>query len=281
MEKEIIHFEQTDLPIKIHRLSMCQGGSYRGMHAHVAAEVVTVKSGELRCWVNQEVILLRPNETLFINGNTGHRLVSDSAEIVYMHIDINRFTDFSQDNAFSKLFAFVSHAQARSHLLVSENRETEEILHGIERRYYEDQPGSRWYLKAYIYQLIGFLCAREFIVPPVISGKRMEKIEKIVRYIDDNFRSPITLDEICDAVGYNKYAVCHYFKAATGATVFDYINFLRVHFAIEELKRKGSSVLEVAAASGFSSPTYFNRVFKSVVGCAPSVYRKNFAESRK
>lgn len=118
------------------------------------------------------------------------------------------------------------------------------------------------------------MCSRAFIAPVAISAKQLEKIKWIVDYIDANFRSALTLDEICSAGNYNRYAVCHSFKSVTGATVFDYVHYLRVHFAIRELKQTDHSILEIAANSGFSSPTYFNRVFKSVIGCPPSTYRK-------
>jgi len=75
-------------------------------------------------------------------------------------------------------------------------------------------------------------------------------------------------------VKYSKYTVCHTFKTVTGATIFDYLNFIRVRHAAERLREKDSSILEIATACGFSSATYFNRVFKSFFGCSPSVYRK-------
>lgn len=278
MEKEIIRFEENDLPINLFQIGMRQRGSYLGMHSHVAVEVVEVKSGELQCHINNEVVCLASGEVIFINSNIGHMLYAEDAQISYMQIDVNFFAENTDDNEFSKLYEFVSRSKAKSYMRFSANREVREILDKIHTRYDDDQAGSRWYLKAYIYELIAFMYAQSFIVPPMISGKQMEKIKHIVRYIDENFRAPITLDEICAAVGYNKYAVCHYFKSVTGATVFDYINFLRVRFAVEKLKQKENSILEIATDSGFSSPTYFNRVFKNLIGCCPSVYRKFIME---
>lgn len=274
MEKEIIRFDKNDLPIKLYRLNMRQDGNYLGMHSHVAVEVVEVKSGELQCHINNEVVQLCSGEIIFINSNTGHRLLSENAEISYMQIDLNFFTENADNNEFSRLCEFVAQSKAKSHLLFHKNPEIKEILDKIHGRYYENQESSRWYLKAYIYELIAFMYSQSFIVPPTMSVKQIEKIKWIVGYIDANFRSPITLEEICAAVGYNKYGICHCFKSVTGATVFDYINFLRVRLAVEKLKQKENSILEIAADSGFSSPTYFNRVFKRFFGCSPSVYRK-------
>ncbi|MBR5453623.1 MAG: helix-turn-helix transcriptional regulator [Clostridia bacterium] len=279
MEKEFISFEEIDLPIKLYDLKMHQGGDYRGMHSHAAVEVVEVKSGDFFCYVNEDKIRLQPGEIIFINSNTGHRLSSENAEITYMYIDVRFSKGTVSEREFSKLYDFISETQAMPYLIFSGNTEIQEILHKIYTRYYESQRNNRWYLKAYIYELVAFMYSQSFITPITVSAERIKKIELIVRYIDMNFRSPITLDEISAAVNYNRYAVCHYFKSITGATVFEYINFLRVHFAIEMLKQKNNSILEIATNSGFSSPTYFNRVFKSIIGCSPSVYRKFFNEN--
>lgn len=278
MEKEIIYFEETMLPIKLYHLNMCQGATYRGVHSHTAVEVVRVESGELSCYVNNELIQLQSKEIIFINSNTGHKLWSKDAEISYMHIGVNFFMENANDNEFSKLYEFVSRTKSKPYLKFCDDNEVEEILNKIIEKYYEKQISSKWYVKAYIYELIAFMFAKSFITAPTISAKQIEKIEVIVRFINENFKTPITLNEICNEVSYNKYALCHYFKSVTGATIFEYINFLRVDFAVEKLKQKGVSILEIAIDSGFSSPTYFNRVFKNIIGCSPSVYRKFFAE---
>ena len=41
-----------------------------------------------------------------------------------------------------------------------------------------------------------------------------------------------------------------------------------------EIPLTENSILEIAIDCGFSSATYFNRVFRNFFGCAPSVYRK-------
>jgi len=87
MEKEIIRFEKFNLPIKLYNLCMHEGTDYRGMHSHVAIEIVEVKSGVLRCHINNDVIKVYPKQIIFINSNTGHRLFSANAEITYIHID--------------------------------------------------------------------------------------------------------------------------------------------------------------------------------------------------
>lgn len=279
MEKEIIRFESCGMPIILHHLRMQEGKTYRGMHSHAAIEIVKVESGVLNCCINGDIICVYPNQVIFINSNTGHRLFSEHAEILYIHIDTGVLNEHSNNDEYSKIYAFILHTNAKQYMIFSDNKEITELLHKISVKYYEERQDSRWYLKAYLYEIVAFMYSQSFVTPLIIPKEQFEKIEQLVRYIDHNFNAPITLDNICSAVMYNKYTICHTFKAVTGATVFEYINFLRVHFAIEKLKKTNNSILEIAAESGFSSATYFNRVFKSIIGCSPSVYRKLLTEN--
>lgn len=279
MEKEIIRFEAANLPIKICNTVMSQHGIYRDMHFHHAIEVVEVKQGVLNCHINHEIITLRENDIIFINSNTGHKLLLNDAVVSYIQINPMLFVGTEKGDSFSELYRFISYTKAKPYLLLNADTEASEIIGKIYARYHENDKASQLYLKAYIYELFAFLCSRDFIMPTIMPTEHFDKIKPIVNFIDENYFRNITLDEIGDVVGYNKYAVCRYFKSATGGTVFDYINFLRLHLAVEKLKDKNASILDVATDSGFSSSTYFNRVFKDVIGCSPSVYRKGLDEN--
>ncbi len=279
MEKEIIRFENFGLPIKLHHLNMQKGKAYRGMHSHVAIEIVLVNEGMLFCHVDNDVVTLYPGQIIFINSNKGHMLSSEKADITYIHIDVGLLKENINDSEFSQLHSFVLNTKAKPYTLFSDNKEITEILRKINKKSIEELQENRWYIKAYLYELVAFMYANSFISPPNIPDNKLKKIEPIVRYINSNYKLPITLDDIVSDAKYNKYTVCHLFKEITGSTVFDYINYLRIQYSIEKLKHKNSSILVIATECGFSSATYFNRVFKNIVGCSPSIYRKILPEN--
>lgn len=279
MEKEIICFENFNLPMKIHHLHMKASNNYRGMHSHMAVEIVQVKSGILNCCVNDDIITVYPKQIIFINSNTGHKLYSENAEVFYYQVDISLLQENINDAKLLKLHSFILNTRVKSYLIFNDNDEITELLNRINIKYYENSKESYWYEKAYLYELVAFMYSQGFIIPLTISEEQFKKIEQVVHYIDTNFKSPITLEEISSLVKYNKYTICHTFKAVTGSTIFEYINFSRVHYAVEKLKETENSILEIATECGFSSATYFNRVFKSFFGCSPSVYKKLLSEN--
>ncbi len=270
MEKEIISFEKG-IPVYISHIQRGMGKHARGMHSHPAIEIVAVKSGQMVCLVNGDRLCVNAGETVLINSNTGHRLLPENAEITYIQIDIRDYREKAGDGEFVVLYDFVFRTKAKPYMILSADGEMDSLFQKISEKYREN---SRYYLKAYLYELVAFLYARNFIEPPAISPEKLEKIAPIVHYVNTNYTLPITLEDICATAQYSKYAVCHTFKATTGATVFEYINYLRIRQAVEELKQHRRAISEIATACGFSSVTYFNRVFKNVMGCSPSVYRK-------
>ena len=113
MEKEIISFEKSGIPVRINYLQSKEGKTYRGMHSHPAIEIVKVESGVFSCQIGSEEICVKTGETVLINSNIGHRLLPENAEITYIQIDIRDYQENSGDGEFSSLYEFVFRAKAK------------------------------------------------------------------------------------------------------------------------------------------------------------------------
>jgi AraC-like DNA-binding protein len=78
----------------------------------------------------------------------------------------------------------------------------------------------------------------------------------------------------------NKSYLCRLFRNATGTTLWDFINFVRVCKS-EEMLAGNMNLSEIAYAVGFSSPSYFHRTFKKYKNLPPSEYRKLYKGREK
>lgn len=96
---------------------------------------------------------------------------------------------------------------------------------------------------------------------------------KAIEYINNNIYNEITIDDICTKVHMSKYHFCRKFKNATGLTVMDYILKTRIVLAKNMLTKEKASVTEISNRCGFSSVSYFSRVFKRETGITPLKYR--------
>ena len=98
----------------------------------------------------------------------------------------------------------------------------------------------------------------------------------ILEYIDAHFSEEITLESCAELLRLNKSYLCRLFRAATGSTLWDFINFVRVCKSEEMLAGK-MNLSEISYAAGFSSPSYFHRIFKKYKQMSPSEYRKRYS----
>lgn len=95
-----------------------------------------------------------------------------------------------------------------------------------------------------------------------------------IDYINQNIFKDISIDKICSAISVTKYHFCRKFKENMGMTVMEYILKTRIALAKDILAKEGISVSEVSSRCGFSSISYFCRVFKQETGLSPLNFRR-------
>ncbi len=68
------------------------------------------------------------------------------------------------------------------------------------------------------------------------------------------------------------------FKAETGMSFREYVNFRRVNEAKRRLVSSDADIASIADALGFSSPSHFINVFGELAGISPKQFRKKYTE---
>lgn len=102
------------------------------------------------------------------------------------------------------------------------------------------------------------------------SGSLVSLIEK---YIEDNYRQDLGLEQIAGEMGVSLKYVSRVFKEKTGVNLTDYINQVRMDKAKKLLTGTDMRVSDIAEEIGIPSRTTFLRVFKKTEGIAPNDYR--------
>ena len=96
------------------------------------------------------------------------------------------------------------------------------------------------------------------------------------RYIDENFRESITLDELAEVAKVNKYYLSHAFSEDYKISPINYLISKRIDECKNLLVSSNYSIAQIAGFTGFSSPSYFSQCFKKNTGLQPEQYRKRF-----
>lgn len=95
-----------------------------------------------------------------------------------------------------------------------------------------------------------------------------------VSYLHDNRLAPFSLGNVAKAAGIHPVHLARSFKSQKGCTVGEYARRLRIAWACEALTRPTDTISQVAHSAGFADQSHFTRVFRRMIGCRPSEFRR-------
>lgn len=105
------------------------------------------------------------------------------------------------------------------------------------------------------------------------------RIEKAIRYIDDNFKEQPSIDEIAKSIGMSKYHFIRVFKEYAGVTPKQFLHSVTLNYAKEHIK-ESRSVLDSSLDMGLSSSSRLHDLFVNLIGVTPKEYREKGKDVR-
>ena len=248
------------------------------MHYHSEIELLQIMQGEMKCIVQNHSVTAYKGDIIFINEGIPHstegpkgtlsRLIQFRAESISplygtgINYNMSRFLRSSANDC----LVFKKGSDICTELT--------EILNKMHEEINVSTPSYETYIKGYMTILAGALSRYNIIQTFTYNSEAMQKILPAVNYTDINFKKDISLEYICNKFSINKSYFCRMFKKATGRTFVEYLNFVRVTEAEKLLHSMDENITDISLECGFAGVSYFNRVFKNIIGCTPSEYRK-------
>lgn len=106
------------------------------------------------------------------------------------------------------------------------------------------------------------------------SDDNLKRLERIMKFIDDNYMNKISLKEIAQQEYISPYYFSHFFKEKIGMNFQNYLKYVRIQKSHEMLINTEEKIVDIALKSGFSSLQTFITSFKNEYNMTPSQYRK-------
>lgn len=106
-----------------------------------------------------------------------------------------------------------------------------------------------------------------------LENENYKKIEKVIRYIDENFKEQPTIDEISEYIGMSKYHLIRVFKEYVGVTPIQFLQSVTLNYAKEHLK-ESKSILDSSLDIGLSSTSRLHDLFVNIIGVTPKEYKE-------
>lgn len=107
------------------------------------------------------------------------------------------------------------------------------------------------------------------------NGACRHKLVRDVRdHVQEHINQIITTASLAQALHLNRTYLCQDFKAKTGQSVRVYVTQIKIDEAKRLLALTDRPLAEIAEQLGFSSQSYFHKVFRKHTGLTPQAYRR-------
>lgn len=248
-------------------------------HNHDFFEVYFFISGQVTYVIEGKSYRLKPGDIILVHSRELHKPIIEAGgtyqrRVLWVNPDFLKKQSVDGANL---SMCFESEIPER-HNLIRPNAEMQanikNILTRFERACVSTSFGSAILRNTYVLELIIYLnraVLEAYDEDISIDIEYNEKINNIMRYINENLCSDLPLDSLAAKFYMSKYHLLREFKKHTGFTIHKYICQKRLILS-KALLKEGLSVTEVCTRCGFSDYSNFIRSFKSAYGVPPRKY---------
>ena len=236
------------------------------MHTHPFTELFLVTGGVGEFYVENDVYPLKKGDFILVNPNTSHTEKSgEENPLEYIAVAV--------DNYSLNLGDGVNHFMFNC---ILKNPDIIKYMDSMLNEQENNKPYSdhicQNILEIILIEILRITKTKVDTEPTVSSSKECFKLKK---YLDSNYASKITIDDLARLSNLNKYYLIHSFNRYFGSSPINYLCKIRIRVAKELLKNSDYSIEQISQSAGFSSQSYFTQCFKKDCGMSPSAYRQS------
>ncbi|MBQ2719079.1 MAG: helix-turn-helix transcriptional regulator [Clostridia bacterium] len=255
--------------------------------AHDFWEMIYAEKGEIDCTEGDNTVVLREGEAHFHRPGEYHRhavgahrapnivVVCFECRSDGMHFFEGRTMRLSEEER-RQLFHIV--AEAAATFDTSKGRARLRKMSLLE----EPILGGTQVIKNRLELLLIALLRRETSRPS--AGVRFLRgggvgghiVDHLLARMQENLTAGLSVSELCEGIAYSRSYIFKEFRAATGRSIADHYNAMRVEEAKRLIREGEHTLAEIAELLHFDTPNYFGKAFKRYTGLTPRAYRKQY-----
>ena len=246
-------------------------------------EIVEITSGNVTVQIGTEFIDASAGDFLYIPPSMVFRAdaTSDTATIRGMIFDMSIIEE-NLENFDSEVF-YMFYVQSRKKISVFGVEHP--VYHTLARfmqesydEYAEKDICYKLPIRANIYHmmtaLLRYYCGSKDELDRMIYHNVL-RLRPVIAYIDEHYKEKIYIEELSDMINVSPDYFTKMFKESIGKTPIDYINGMRINYAMELLCSTDIPMSDIADTIGFCNPNYFHKIFKQYMVTSPLAYRKS------
>lgn len=286
---QVTHIGPDQLPY----ICVCEPLDYRAdrsisWHWHQYFEVAYVAEGALECRTPSHTLQVKQGEAVFINSGVLHtyRQTSITPCVIYAHIFDSRFLSGTLSSGIYQKYIYPiakNHALSLQHI-VPVNRHQSlmlEALNAMVALSRKEPFGYEFQLQSHLSSFWCRLLTLSSQGDPTFShsDSDIQRIKAMLHFIHRNYARRLTLKNIADAAAVSERECSRCFQRCFRESAIGYLNRYRIRVAAGMLLETQETILSISQQCGFSSLSYFGKLFRDMLGCSPKEYRQRSAAS--
>lgn len=257
-------------------------------HWHDEFEFGILLKGQAECRIDQspasgEYRILDQGDGLFINSKTIHNIKQTESGTILFNFVLSPgfFQLLPAGNTYQKNILPVIKSSLAGLFLKSENDKDRQLLNSIMEfsLLKEDSPAYELYCNELICRLWRYLISRLAEVKDIskVKSKKIQeqRIRLMLSYIHTHYGDDIAVSSIAQAANVSRSECFRCFQTVIGRTPTEYLCDYRLSQAAHMLTSTDRKISDICFACGFTSPSYFGKLFKEKCGMSPGQYRYN------
>lgn len=281
--KEVRQHGNLSLPISCYRIQPpFENYDQLECHWHKEMELFKVVRGTMDIQCGSDYFGLKAGEMAFINSGELHAgRQTDGADMDYAAVVFSpeMLCGDQDDIVRVKYVAPVMDGRRSVQRVIGMETEREQaVQRGFDelmRLLQDGGPGYELLVRAKLLEVFAALAGEGENCRAEREKAPSQGIKNAIDYIRENYKNPLTIDELAGVGHMSAGHFCRLFKKYTFKTPVQYINGVRLSAAMDMLLRTDRKVLDIAFDAGFNSLSYFIGVFKESLGCTPTEFRRS------
>lgn len=258
-------------------------------HWHKEIELTILLQGEMQYQVNDTVYHLTAGEGIFCNSNSLHTASPyHDSDCIYISTTFHPRFLYGYEGSIlqSKYLDVITKHPGIHSLAFSPSVDWQkEILDELTSIWELSQSPSscyemelQWRL-THIWMLLWHHLSQETAQTDSTASRHTARLKNILMYIQEHYTEKITLADIAATANICQSECCRFFKKHMNESLFDYLLSYRIEKSLPLLTDEQLSITEVSSRCGFSSASYYTKVFRERMGCTPTAYQNGHLES--
>lgn len=263
------------------------------VHWHDDFEFGIVQKGYLEFTVhdgqNRIVHKLRKGDGIFIGSGYLHSAKGLEPDTILagVALPINFFNTSIFENVFHRYIRPLIESEIACIDLHMTDSDDQPLLSGIQElsTISEQEPAYEFHFIEAVCKICRFLIIRaeqdgstRFSAENKLQEQR---VKKMLSFIHAHFGEHISINDMARSAAISRTECFRCFQTILGKSPVEYLTEYRLSMAISMLTNSERTLSEISYLCGFSSPSYFGKVFRERCGTSPQKYKKQICGSHK